>query len=117
MLLLAIAHLLLTALSVILVSNVVPGIRVRDYGSAVAFAFVVAVLNAIAWYFFAPLTLPFAFLTLGIGVFIVNAIVFMIADMAIEGVEIDSFGAALLGSLGVGILNWAMHLVFGRWAP
>jgi putative membrane protein len=115
--LVAIVHLLLTAVSVMLVSKVLPGIRVRSYGSAVGFAFVVAILNAIAWFFLAPLTIPFAIITLGIGILVVNAFVFLLADKMIEGVEIDGFGTALLASLGVSFVNWTMHLFFGKWAP
>jgi len=115
--LLAIVHLLLTAVSVLVVSRVVSGIHVRSYGAAVAFSLVVAVLNAIAWHFLAPLTWIFVVLTLGIGALVVNAVIFLIADAVIDGVEIDGFGSAVLGSLGVSLINLLMHFVFGRWAP
>jgi len=48
---------------------------------------------------------------------VVNAVIFLIADAVIDGVEIDGFGSAVLGSLGVSLINLLMHFVFGRWAP
>lgn len=113
----SIVHLLLTAVSVLLVSKILPGIRVKSYGSAVFFAFVVGILNAIAWTFLSPLTVTFSVLTLGLGALVINAILFMIADAVVSGVELSGFFTAMFASLGVTVINWVMHLFLGKWAP
>jgi len=102
---LAIVHLLVTGLSVLLVARVLPGIQVKSYGSAVVFAFVVGILNAIAWYVLAPLTWTFAVLTLGVGILIVNGLIFLFAGN-IVGVKISGCATAAIASLGVSVLNW-----------
>jgi putative membrane protein len=102
---LAIVHLLVTGLSVLLVAKVLPGIQVKSYGSAVVFAFVVGIFNAIAWYLLAPLTWTFALLTLGVGVLIVNGLVFLFAGN-IVGVKISGCTTAAIASVCVSILNW-----------
>jgi putative membrane protein len=112
-----IVRVLLTGVSVIIVSKLLPGMTVRSYGSALFFAFVVGVLNAIAWHFLAPLTVTFSVLTLGLGALVINAILFMIADAVVEGVELSGFFTAMFASLGVTLVNWVMHLFFGKWAP
>jgi putative membrane protein len=109
---LAIVHLLVTALSVVLVAKILPGISVKSYGSAVAFAFVVGIFNAIAWYLLAPLTWTFAILTLGIGVLIVNGLVFLFAGNLV-GVKISGCTTAAIASVCVSILNWAIFLMLG----
>ena len=81
---LAIIHLLLTAVSVTIVSKVLPGISVRSYGASVKFSFVVAILNAIAWYLLAPLSWTFALVTLGIGVFIIDGFVFLLGSRIVS---------------------------------
>jgi putative membrane protein len=115
--LVGLVHLLLSALSVVIVSKFLPGIRVKSYGSAVAFAFAVAILDAIVYFFLAPLSWPFAIVTMGLGFFVLNGLVFVVADKLIDGIEIAGFGTAMLASICVSAVNWAMHFVFGRWAP
>ena len=109
---LAIVHLLVTGLSVLLVAKVLPGIQVKSYGSAVLFAFVVGIFNAIAWYLLAPLTWTFAILTLGVGVLIINGLVFLFAGNVV-GVKISGCTTAAIASVCVSILNWLMFLVIG----
>lgn len=106
-------RLLLTGISVLVVGAVLPGIKVKSYGSAVGFAFVVGILNAVAWYLLAPLTWPFALLTLGIGILIVNALVFLLAGRIVSGVSISGWFTALLGSIGVSFCNWIIFWIAG----
>jgi putative membrane protein len=105
---LAIVHLLVTGLSVLLVAKVLPGIQVKSYASAVVFAFIVGIFNAIAWYLLAPLTWTFAILTLGVGILIVNGLVFLFAGN-IAGVKISGCTTAAIASVCVGILNWVFE--------
>jgi len=106
-----VAHLLITGVSVLLVSRILPGVRVKSYGSAVAFALVVGVLNAIAWTLLAPLSWTISVLTLGIGALIINGALFLIADAVIAGVEISGLFTAVLASLGVTFFNWVLSFV------
>lgn len=102
-------HLALSALSVLVVAKVLPGIKVKSFGSALFFALVIGVFNTIAWGLLAPLTGLFALLTLGVGALIVNGIVFKIAAAVVSGVEVSGFLSAILGSLAVTIVNWGLN--------
>ena len=113
---LAVVHLLLTAVSVLIVAKFLPGVQVKSYGSAVVFSLVVAILNAVAWYLLAPLTWTFAVLTLGVGILIVNGLVFLWAGN-LAGVRFSGCATAAIASVCVSLLNWVMHLIFGPWAP
>jgi putative membrane protein len=113
----SIIHLLLTGVSVLVVSKILPGVKVRSYGSAVLFAFIVGILNAIAWTFLAPLTWSFTVLTLGVGALVINGLLFLIADAAVPGVQISGCFTAALASVGVTLINWVMHFFLGKWAP
>jgi putative membrane protein len=110
----AILHLLATGLAVLIVGKVMPGITVKSFGSAVWFAFVVAVLNAIVWTVLSPLSYGFAFLTAGIGALILNGIIFLVADKFSSGVEISGCFVAALASLAVSFVGWMINLVVGR---
>jgi len=113
----AVVHLLLTGLSVLIVGKLLPGIRVKSFGSAVLFAFVIGLLNAVAWTLLAPLSITFTVFTLGFGALVINGVLFLLADAVVPGVEISGCFTAVLASLGVTFVNWAMHFVVGRWAP
>ena len=55
--------------------------------------------------------------SVGFGALVINGLLFMLADAVVPGVEISGCITAVLASLGVTFVNWAMHFVVGRWAP
>ena len=100
---------LLYALSFMLAAKIVPGISVRSYGSAIVFAIVFTLLDTLLFKLLTFLTLPLVVLTLGLFMLVIRAGIFMAADRFVDGVKIDGFVAALLGSLVTGGLNWLIH--------
>lgn len=106
-------QLLLSAASVLIVARFLPGIRVERFRSAVAFAFFVSLLNVIVWGLFGLFTWPFAILTLGIGAFFLNGLVFLLASKMVTGVRISGCLTASLAALCVTIVNGAMRILLG----
>jgi putative membrane protein len=98
-------HLLVFAAIVLVTAKLIPGIRVKSYGSAVVFALVYAVLNKLLFGVFVFFTFPLVFLTLGLFLLVINAFILWLADKVVSGVEIESFGAAVLVSLVTSVLN------------
>lgn len=89
------AHLLLqfavTGVSVLIVSAVLPGMRVRSFFDAFAFAVVAGLLNVLAWHtFLAVFSVAFSVITVGIGILIINGLIFLIAQKFVRGVEISA---------------------------
>src|SRR4051812_6402785 len=111
-----IVHLLLTGVSVLIVGKLLPGITVKSYGSAVFFALVIGILSAIAWKLLWPLTATFSVLTFGVGILVINGIIFMLADKVVAGVKISGCVTAAVASVGVTLINWAMQIFLGKWA-
>lgn len=101
-------HFLLNAVSVLLVSKLLPGFTVRSFLDAIGFAVVVSILNIIVWHGLALLTLPFSVLTLGIGVLIINGLIFLGAQKLVRGVEISGCFIAAIASVLVGLIDWAI---------
>ena len=104
-----VTHLLLrfvvTGLSVLIVAAFMPGMKVKSFFDAFAFAVVAAIFNVLAWGVFGLITWPFAVLTLGIGMFIVNGLVFMLATKIVKGVEISGCFVAAIASVLVALVN------------
>lgn len=107
-------HLIVTALAVLVAARIVPGIRVRSFGSAVFFALILALLNVFVGKLLVVLALPFILLTLGLFLIVVNGFLFWLADKIVDGVEVDGFGAAVLGSLVTSVVSWAIMFVLTR---
>jgi len=114
MLLHHIIHLLVTAVAVLAAARIVPGIRVRSFGSAVVFAFVLAVLDVLLGKLLVLLALPFVLLTLGLFLIVINGFLFWLADKVVKGVEVDGFGSAILGSLVTSLASWGIMLLLSH---
>lgn len=103
-------ELALSGVSVMIVSAVMPGMRVRGFFDAFAFAAVVAILNVIAWHTLAAVfTVTFSVITFGIGILIVNGLIFLVAQKVVRGVEISGCLVASIAALLVSIVNSAIH--------
>lgn len=94
-----IIHALATAVGVLVAARLVPGIRVKSFGSALVFAIVLAIVSVLLKTALIVLTLPLVVLTLGLFMLVINGFLFWLADKAVSGVEVDGFGSAILGSL------------------
>ena len=90
-------ELLLNAAVLFLLANIMPEVKVRSYGTALAVALVVGILNATIGFL---LRLPLNIITLGLLSFFVRLLVtaFMIrlADKLFSGFEVKTFAAALI---------------------
>jgi putative membrane protein len=101
---------LVSAVSVLIVAKVLPGIKVKSFGSAIVFAIILGLFNAIAWGIFAPLTVTFSVLTLGAGILVVNGLVFLMAGK-VSGVQVSGCVMAAIGSLCVTFVNGLLHQI------
>ncbi len=80
-------------------AHVLPGIHIDTFWTAIVFAVVLAILNTFVKPLIILLTLPVTILTLGLFLFVINALVVLIASKFVNGISIASFGWALLFSL------------------
>lgn len=96
----------LGALSLMLVGNLIPGVHVTGFWSALITALVLGILNALVRPILILLTLPITILTLGLFTLVINAGVFLFASTIVKGFTVDGFGAAFAGSLMLWLINW-----------
>ena len=113
-----IAKWLLSAVALLFVAQVYTGVDVPNYTSALVAAFVIGLLNMVVRPVLVVLTLPVTLVTLGLFLFVINALMFWAASGLLEGFHVRGFGAALLGSLiysllGV-IIDSALERLFSK---
>jgi putative membrane protein len=89
----------LLAVALLFTAYVYSGVEVRSFGAALLAAFVIGLLNTFVRPILVVLTLPATLLTVGLFLFVINALMFWAAAEMLEGFHVRGFGAALLGSL------------------
>ena len=100
-----ILRLLLSALAVIILSKVLPGVGVDSYLTAIVVAIVLSALNFLVRPILVLLTLPITIVTLGIFLLFINAIIFLLADYFVRGFSVSTIWCALLFSLLLSLLQ------------
>ena len=90
---------LLSAAALLAVAYLYEGVEVRSFGAALTAAFVIGLMNMLLRPLLVLLTLPVTVLTLGLFLFVINALLFWWAASLLNGFYVSGFGAALLGSL------------------
>ena len=90
---------LLLAAALLLVAYLYPGVTVKSFTAAMIAALVLGLLNTIVRPLLVMLTLPVTLLTLGLFLFVINALMFWAAAGVIDGFAVNGFVAALVGSL------------------
>jgi putative membrane protein len=90
---------LLLAAALLLVAHLYTGVQVASFGAAMIAALVLGLLNTLVRPLLVLLTLPVTLLTLGLFLFVINALMFWAAAGILEGFHVTGFGAALIGSL------------------
>lgn len=102
-----ISKILLTALALFVVDYLIPGIEIDTLKTAIIAAVVLGVLNLIAKPVLVVLTLPITIVTLGLFMFVVNAVLFLLASSIVDGFVVDGFFLAVVGSFGVSVISAA----------
>mgnify|MGYP003394151090 CR=1 FL=1 len=90
---------LLLASALLLVAHLYAGVEVKSFGAAMLAAFVLGLLNSLLRPILVLLTLPVTLLTLGLFLFVINALMFYFASHMLDGLQVTGFAAALIGSL------------------
>ena len=111
----------LLAAALLLVTQLVPGVSVTNYATALWAALVLGLLNTLVRPLLVVLTLPVTLLTLGLFLFVINALMFWSAAHLLEGLQVSGFWSALGGSLLYSVcglvINAALEQVFERGRP
>jgi putative membrane protein len=94
-----ILKILLSAIAVIIIEKILPGVSVDTYPTAIWVALILSVLYALLKPVLVLLTLPATILTLGLFLFVINAIIILLAGNLIDGFTVTGFWSALFFSI------------------
>lgn len=103
-------YLAISSLSVFIASYIIPGIHVQNIATVVIVAVVLGILNTILKPVLVFLTLPITLITLGLFIFVLNALLVLLASAIVPGFKVDGFFPALLFSIAVSLVSWFLNL-------
>lgn len=109
--LLIIIQILVIALAVVITAAILPGIKIRSFGSAVLVAIVLGLLNYFVTPFMVMLSIPITIITFGLFLFVINAIVILMASALVGGFKVDGFWWALVFSIVLSFVTYLLEML------
>jgi putative membrane protein len=102
---------LVLALGVMIATKIVPGIKCDNGSTLIVVVLLLSFFNAILKPLLVLFTLPFILVTMGLGVVVINALLFLLVGELVNGFAVDGFWSALGGSLVVSATNLIVSVV------
>jgi putative membrane protein len=103
---------IINALALLALPYVVPTVHVASFGTALVVALVLGLINAVLRPLLILLTLPVTLLTLGLFIFVINALLFQLAAYWVHGFSVGGFWPALVGSVAYSVISWLLSALF-----
>jgi putative membrane protein len=103
------ARLLLNGIAILAAAWLIPGLHVTDTVTALLAGALLGLVNALVRPVLFILTLPFTLITLGLFIFVLNAMCLALTAWLIPGFSIGGFWAAFFGALIVSIVSWILN--------
>jgi putative membrane protein len=107
-------RLVVSALTFLALAELVPGISVAGFGTALVLTILWGLLNITVKPIVLILTLPINLLTLGIFTFIINGFFLWLLGGIVKGFEVSGFWTAVLGALVLSIISSLVHFALER---
>lgn len=112
------ARWLINAAALLLVAYLYAGVAVESFGAALIAALVLGLVNAVIRPLLVLLTLPVTILTLGLFIFVINALLFWLVAEIVQGFAVGGFIAALIGSVLFSVItlltSWLLFPARGK---
>lgn len=99
---------ILSAIALLVVAYLYPGVQVQDWKAAAVAALVLGLVNTLVKPILVILTLPVTILTLGLFLLVINALIFWLVANLVPGFHVTGFWAAMLGAILYSLITWAL---------
>ena len=96
---------LLTAVTLLVLSALLSGVEVKDFGAALGSALLIGLLNALLWPLVIRIALPLTVLTLGLGAILLNGAMILLVAAIDPGLKISGLFAGVVVALSVTVVT------------
>ncbi len=98
-------NILILSVAVFLVSQLLPGIHIKGFLTAVGVAIVYSLINFFFGWLFVLLSLPFIIVTFGLFMLVINAFVLWLTDKLVRNFEIQGFGTTIIAAFLITLVD------------
>jgi putative membrane protein len=102
---------ILNGIAIVVAAWFIPGVHLAGLVPALIAGVLLGFVNALIRPILLLLTLPFTLLTLGLFIFVVNAICFALTAALVPGFEISGFFSAFFGAIIVSVVSWVLNAI------
>ncbi len=103
----------LITLGVLISAQIFPGIHYESVNALVISVLMLGLLNIFLKPLLMLFALPFIIVSFGLGIWLINALLFLLVSRFVDGFYVDGFTYALAGALVVSLIDWGSGLIFG----
>jgi len=105
---------LLLAVGVIIAAQTATGIHYESSTALIVAVLLLSLCNLVLKPVLMLFSLPFIILTFGIGIWLINALLFLLVGQLVQGFYVASFWNALWGAFVVSLTGAAANFLFGK---
>ena len=106
-------HWLISAISLLIITKILPGIQVDGFGAALLAALVIGLVTATVGLLLKIVLLPFIIVTLGLVYFLINGLMLKLASEFVPGFRVEGCLTAVIGSALLTLINSVLNRVAG----
>lgn len=101
-----------TTIAVLVAERLLPGIQCNGWGTLLGASLLLGIINAFVRPVLLLLSLPFIIVTMGLFIFVVNALLLLLVSMIIPEFHVDGFWNAFFGSIIISLVSWILSSFF-----
>jgi putative membrane protein len=102
----------ITTVAVVVTASIIKGIHYDSFLSLILAALLLGIFNAFLRPVLLLFSVPLIILSVGIFIFVINALMLLLADQFVSGFHVESFGSAFWGAVLITIVSWFLSAFF-----
>lgn len=103
---------MVTTVAVFAAEKVLPGISCSSLGALLGASLLLGIINAFVRPFLLLLSIPFIIITMGLFIFVVNALLLLFVAQIIPAFHVEGFWNAFVGAIIISIVSWILSSFF-----
>ncbi|MCG9126940.1 phage holin family protein [Candidatus Poribacteria bacterium] len=107
-----IIHILILSVSVFIVTNILPGINVKNFGTAIVVALIYGLFKFFLTGILTILSLPLLLITLGLFFFVINAFLLWITSILVENFEVKGCFTTVFAAILISLLELSIRFLY-----
>ncbi len=101
-----------TTIAVFVAEKLIPGISCDSTGALLGATLLLGIINAFVRPLLLLLSLPFIIVTMGLFIFVVNALLLLLVSTIIPSFHVDGFWSAFWGAIIISLVSWVLSSFF-----